>query len=110
MPAVFDFSSQPHLLSPYRKHSCLFRQCYHTSCIEKPFLNVFGINCLLTIMAQLLRKNPIPDDYLTAPDDYESAGPEFSTATGKKIQFRVPLWSNRKLVDEEQGHHAPSIQ
>lgn len=61
-------------------------------------------------MAQFLRKNPRPDDYSTAPDDYESARPEISTATGKQILFRVPLRSNRKLVDEEQGLGTSSIK
>jgi hypothetical protein len=107
MPAVFRLQQSAasyHLIATFLP----FCQCYRTSYIERPFLDAFGINCLLT-MAQFLRKNPAPDDYSTAPDDYESGAPEFSTATGKQIQFRVPLWSNRKLVDEEQGHHTPSI-
>lgn len=60
-------------------------------------------------MAQFLPKNPRLDEHSTAPDDYKSAGPHFSTATGKQIQFRIPLWPNRKLVDEEQGHLTTSI-
>ena len=43
------------------------------------------------------------------PEDYQPAALDISNATGKQIQFRVPLLSNQKLIDEEQGGGAVSV-